>query len=125
MNTHVSPDELSRENELICEKLLGWKCITPDAMTKTWSDADHDDARLHPTPTFTTWAEAGLILDAMVANGCDWDIESTHTDEGVKATVRVFFPLPNSASVRKCECLGEPFHAIRAAALAYIKAVKS
>lgn len=49
------------ENELICEKLLGWK-PSPDSCNR-WIDSR--GAFIHVTPTFTTWAEAGLILDAL------------------------------------------------------------
>lgn len=127
-DSQPAPDELTAENELICEKLLAWtKLYTAGGSgVAVWRKPATETRRDEEwyTPTFSTWADAGLILEALVKRGCDLDIESTHTDEGVRATVRVYFPLPNSASVRKCECLGTPFQAVRAAALAYIKAVK-
>jgi hypothetical protein len=65
MNEQVPPDSLStqQENELICEKLLGLKkhCDRPDC--HDWRTADGN--RYWNNPSFTTWADAGLILDAL------------------------------------------------------------
>ena len=58
----LTPDELSRQNELICEKLLGWQRSARGAIV-AWSGWHNG------TPTFTTWAEAGLILDALAKTG--------------------------------------------------------
>lgn len=65
-----TPDELTAENESICSKLLGWErranVGTADGRAIWW----HHPATTvgTPTPSFTTWAEAGLILDALQAN---------------------------------------------------------
>jgi len=50
------------ENDLICEKLLGWTREPGNRYTSNmpyWRE--NDSVR---TPSFTTWADAGLILDA-------------------------------------------------------------
>lgn len=49
------------DNELICEKLLGWT-RDPEWQLPAWKDGKEDRG---PTPSFATWAEAGLILDAL------------------------------------------------------------
>lgn len=68
MNASVSPDELTAENELICEKLLGWiRCLPGSKGARhgcTWSA--YED-----TPSFTTWADAGLILDELQRRSYD------------------------------------------------------
>lgn len=58
----IEPIATQQENELICEKLLGWK-----RGLHLWKrpDGTYVDPKLEPT--FTTWAEAGLILDALAA----------------------------------------------------------
>lgn len=57
-------DALTPENELICEKLLGW-VRAPSCGEQEWLVVeDIDDVPLQrTTPSFATWAEAGLILD--------------------------------------------------------------
>lgn len=72
MDTQRSPDELTAENELICEKLLGWKPAPVTALgLKSWYPNPYGDDgeqwRSEPTPSFDTWAEAGLILEALTA----------------------------------------------------------
>lgn len=56
------------ENELICEKLLGWKrwAGRGQVWKGLWSTKNFQ-IQTTDTPTFTTWAEAGLILDALDA----------------------------------------------------------
>lgn len=107
------------ESELLCEKLLGWIKVPPiDPIPgidfSHWKKADGWPSS---TPSFTTWAEAGLILDAL---GCRGTNPSLDSREG------------------KWDCYGgDPFEsffhayadtgplAIRAAALEYIKEVVS
>lgn len=63
------------ENELICERLLGWvRSEVPGTFGATmWYPtpygSDGEQWRAVVTPTFTTWAEAGLILDALAKAG--------------------------------------------------------
>jgi hypothetical protein len=92
------------ENELICEKLLGWKradggWIKPDGFMYAGCG----------TPTFTTWAEAGLILDALRARettfGVYWDGDFCTCDILGMGSNAETLPL-----------------AVRAAALEYIRA---
>ena len=84
MSEPRTPEDLLariKENRLICEKLLGWHWCSPNSKgaCNGFDWEENED-----TPDFSSWGQAGLILDAMVANGCDWDIESTHTDEGAR-----------------------------------------
>lgn len=80
MTDQAPSDELTAENELICEKLLGWKRRVPDEQ----QGAAPDLIWLRPfgfggldisdrTPSFTSWADAGLILEAFAARdvACD------------------------------------------------------
>ena len=72
MDAQRSPDAMSTqaENELICEKLLGWK---PERRTVAglvhvaWWDRGPGRSDTETTPSFSTWAEAGLILEALQA----------------------------------------------------------
>lgn len=94
------------ENELICERLLGWK-----RKNVNWSQSfswvwDINGHTRKATPTFTTWSEAGLVLDwlmSVVGPG----LESVRHDLSWKIQWRQLTPL-----------------AIRAAALEYIKAMQ-
>lgn len=51
-----------QENELIAEKLLGWKRIPPPHGVVCW---DKGDDHTGLTPTFTDWQDRGLIIDAL------------------------------------------------------------
>lgn len=71
MDTHRTPDALSTqaENELICDRLLGWKRCPSCGEQQWYCNYDLRDPTSGPfrtlvTPSFTTWAEAGLILEA-------------------------------------------------------------
>ena len=68
-----TPDAMStrQENELICEKLLGWARAENlhDARGRaSWSQPTGPAIYTVTTPGFATWAEAGLILEALQAN---------------------------------------------------------
>ncbi len=123
MNEHRSPDELSSENALICEKLLGWQ--RRDHNGGTWWELPSPSGEYAPSQfkplAFTTWAEAGLILEKL---DC-FDIY--HTNQ--------YWTLAISAQRRQgmTQTVPRPFEghsevsgplAIRAAALAYIKEMK-
>lgn len=106
------------ENELICEKLLGWKLAGRDRFeNKKWlflpQSLEGDQWRTTTTPSFTTWADAGLILEAIA-----------------KTTAGVYVAFMGHAWAVHIgfgqQWLGSsgPL-AVRAAALEYIKAVKS
>jgi len=104
-----TPDELRQESELICEKLLSW--VRVDSVRGVrWRRAS--DSKLNfevlQTPSFTTWAEAGLILDAMI----DREPVLWKHHEGWQA----HFDQPWDWSIQPTGPL-----AIRAAALEYIK----
>lgn len=63
------------DNEMICAKLLRWeRAGTGESwgMKKSlWRAAGNE---LHGTPTFTDWASAGLIADALANLGVEVDI---------------------------------------------------
>jgi hypothetical protein len=104
-----------QENELICAKLLGWE------RRANIGTADGRAMWLHhpatkvgaPTPTFTTWIDAGLILDALERAGEYFEVRR---DEGRWECLEALFvnwaaKHPTSGPL-----------AIRAAALEYIRA---
>lgn len=128
----LTPDELSTqpENLLICEKLLGWvPCKHPDCVGWFHHDGkpclcgpgQQPHKRTKDAPYFATWAEAGLILDALAARGFSYDLSHTQTESGLmQFGVIVWFP-----GKRYTVDADSLLVAIRAAALEYIKAVKS
>jgi hypothetical protein len=63
MDEQRTPDELGTENEAICETLLGWK---RSSIVGYWFPSPCHVGTLK-TPAFDTWADAGLILDALDA----------------------------------------------------------
>lgn len=114
-----TPDELNpkQQAELICKKLLGLQVLhLPYSGTKTcttWCDEKYK--RFDFIDQFETWAEAGLILDALSSRSVDPTLEY---------------------SDGKWDCYGgDPFEsfihayrdtgplAIRAAALEYIRSL--
>jgi hypothetical protein len=62
-----SPENLFEGNELICAKLLGWeRWPDPQRPAFQWRKLFTATSwEVLQTPSFTTWAEAGLILDAL------------------------------------------------------------
>ncbi len=71
-----------QENELICEKLLGWKLAGRSSFgAKMWLNNPYGDDGAQwqtvPTPSFDTWADAGLMASALRARGIAFDIHST------------------------------------------------
>lgn len=68
----VSEEE---ENILIIEKLLAWKKHPDPDVVRWWQPPNGDGmfiSLLHKEfPTFTDWASAGLIMDALVNRGVD------------------------------------------------------
>ena len=56
------PRDTQAENELIAERLLGWKQYKTAA--SIWWEPTLGKRQFF-TPTFTTWAERGLIIDAL------------------------------------------------------------
>jgi hypothetical protein len=67
MDAPRTPDALSttEDNELLCEKLLGWEV---SSIIGYWFPSQ-DHAGTRRTPSFDTWADAGLILDALAKRG--------------------------------------------------------
>lgn len=59
----------TEENELLCEKLLGWTRLPTfeGAWELRWNDGTVQGQQWPLTPTFTDWASAGLILEALQA----------------------------------------------------------
>jgi hypothetical protein len=116
MTAQRTPDELSSENALICEKLLNWNRCT-DRECTAWiitGDGEH----WYSTPSFTTWLEAGLLLDSLARVSCEWDIHTSAVD-GFSAQVDIW---PGSVKISTDWFDTAPL-AIRAAALAYIRSL--
>jgi hypothetical protein len=113
-----TPDELTAENELICEKLLGLKkhCDRPDC--RDWYLPD--DRRYWNNPSFTTWADAGLILDALREKAL---VTMTQLRDGVpqRCTIVTAYE-PANDGLHKGFGATTPL-AIRAAALEYIRSL--
>jgi hypothetical protein len=65
MTEQRTPDELGIENEVICEKLLGWN---RSSIVGYWFPSQEHAGTVR-TPSFTTWGDAGLILDALASKG--------------------------------------------------------
>lgn len=71
MTEQRTPEDRVTQNEIICEKLLGWikrPSDIPGISFSGWAVPDGSD---ESTPSFETWAEAGLILDAIYGEGGD------------------------------------------------------
>jgi hypothetical protein len=119
MTEQRTPDALSTqaENELICEKLLGFKkhCDRPEC--RDWYLPG--GGRYWNNPSFTTWADAGLILEAFERRHADYDIERTETDTGYASTFRVFTDRTSQKTLRA----GAVPLAIRAAAIKYVRSL--
>jgi hypothetical protein len=116
MDAQVPPDTLSTqdENKLICEKLLGlkWTWI-PHASLFIW--ADDDRQTFSCIRKFDTWAEAGLILEALISHCPTLEYSDGKWDcYGGDPFESFFHAYADTAPL-----------AIRAAALEHIKAVKS
>lgn len=64
------------ENVLICEKLLNWK--REEHSGRVWWNPPPINGAFNNSmfgvPAFTTWSEAGLILDALVNKGMTFDL---------------------------------------------------
>lgn len=98
------------ENELIAQRLLGWKPFSHPETWKRWIDAN---GATFDDPTFTTWHEAGLILEALFAQS------------GV-AAIRVRGELANLLTLIKLpsgKCQFTPL-AIRTVALSYLRSLE-
>lgn len=108
------------ENELICSKLLGWKRVgyMPD---KSFSWLVAPELIQRDTPSFTTWAETGLILDALSkkASGGDYVVTVSYRI-GDGCWYAYYTPWSRQRVAIQNGATG-PL-AIRAAALAYIRA---
>lgn len=104
-----TPEQIAAENALICEKLLGWK---RSSIVEYWYPSQ-DHAGSRRTPSFTTWAEAGLLLDALAKTDWDCQLGYCRIDEA-------WFCNPMG------KCIEGPTGplAVRECALEYIKAVK-
>lgn len=58
------------ENVRICEKLLGWTRSLKINNVQMWHEAPQGIY----TPSFDTWAEAGLIMDALAKDRIPFDL---------------------------------------------------
>jgi hypothetical protein len=111
-----TPDELGIENEAICETLLGWK---RSSIVGHWFPSQEHAGTVR-TPSFTTWADAGLILDALTQKERHFiDVGNTPSTGGQIWQIAIH---ARGHTVRK-EYLSTGPLAIRAAALAYIRSL--
>lgn len=102
------------ENELICEKLLGWTRARIDGYW--FRDAsDRSVGCSWGTPTFRSWHDAGMILDAL-------QIKTIGLSGDPKVDAAI--PLLKDLSSRLAHRLLFPL-AIRAAGVKYAEAVAS
>lgn len=116
-NSHRTPDELATENELICEKLLGWYKWFPRGQqwAGRWADKHHQ-FMAYSTPSFDNWADAGLIMDALDAKNLGVEVGNyANLDEHWYCDIESLGPPVNKASTAPL--------AVRAAALAYIRSL--
>lgn len=115
MDTQRTPDELGIENEAICEKLLDWK---RSSIVGYWFPSQERVGTVR-TPSFITWADAGLILNALAFRGFSFDLSHTQTEDGLmQFGLIVWFP-----GKRYTVDTDMPQLAIRAAALEYIRSL--
>lgn len=102
------------ENELICENLLGWKRLTHNDVT--WWEVPSVAGEFQPSafaaPSFTTWADAGLILEAFEIKRELIDIALEENDWLVEVGIDGHAGRDTNGP-----------KAIRAAALAYIRSL--
>jgi hypothetical protein len=100
------------ENQRICEKLLGWK-ISPHGLVLAENDGN---ARYLKMPNFTTWAEAGLILEALRALGLRVEVHAN----GFGSQGQWKASVAHRESLGAFDGFGTGPLAIRSAALSYI-----
>ncbi len=110
-----TPDELTtqQENELLCEKLLEWKRLVYTTKVM-W---EHPPTGVSDTPCFITWADAGLILDQFEGLAPVERVDSISYSSCAEQQMVDLAKLLRVGRLRPAD--------IRAAALKYIKAVKS
>jgi len=111
MTDQLTEVDMVAENELICEKLLGWKrliyttCILwerpPNGVTET--------------PSFTTWADAGLILDEFESRAPAERVDSVNYRSVAGEQMKKLGVLLSRGELRPL--------AIRAAALDYVRSL--
>lgn len=109
-----TPEDRVTQNEIICEKLLGWIKRPSDIPGISFSGWCVPNGPDESTPSFATWADAGLILDALAKAGQRPDLGHYRDGEWhcmVNATDDL---VPQTFSTGPL--------AIRDAALAYIEA---
>lgn len=111
---HIPADPNHDENATICRKLLKW-----GGGPTLWSDGE----RHQSTPAFETWADAGLIIDALNARLVAVELSVARWADGeVRAGVHLL-PYVHDSSIPLVQLHGldsGPI-AIRAAALKYIE----
>ena len=120
MTEQRTPDEQSiqAENELICEKLLSWRKIPPiDPIPGIefvgWR---HDRSGcIVNTPSFTTWADAGLILDQFEGRAPIERVDSERYRSAAEQQMVKLSLLLRAGKLRPAD--------IRAAALSYIRSL--
>jgi hypothetical protein len=120
MDAQRTPDLLSMqtESELICEKLLGWDKarVRGDGTVERWHIGTGSNYRSSATPSFTTWADAGLILEAFAPLGGSVVMYVPHHEHHWSCSP------PGGRDVPVTDADTGPL-AIRAAALEYIRSL--
>jgi len=116
------------ENELLCEKLLGWKRAKHKGTfgQAMWYDDPYgsDGAQWSTcsTPSFRGWADCGLLLDALAKRGVSinihfMDLEFTGSSWDVEILQAKARGITATSKANACA-------AIRSAALAYVRSQK-
>ena len=126
------------ENELIAEKLLGWVKVLPSNQSPgsphvhraIWREqlTEHTGRGGMETPTFTTWHDCGLILEAFerlnIGRAVSWQLH--HCGDGRELHhVSLEWDIGDDASkYAQGEAATTPL-AVRAAALSYLRSLDS
>lgn len=119
----VPPEDRVTQNEIICEKLLGWIKRPSDIPGISFSGWCVPNGPDESTPSFTTWADAGLILEAWTAAGNDYDIDGTSHESGPRISARLRRIKGISYVGDFGGCAETAPIAVRAAALKYIRSL--
>lgn len=117
MNEKVPSEDRVTQNELICEKLLGWVKRPSDIPGISFSGWCVPNGPDESTPSFTTWADAGLIIDRFEELAPVERVDSLFYSSCAEQQLVDLAKLLRVGRLRPAD--------VRAAALEYIKAVKS
>lgn len=115
-NSQRAPDTLSTENELICEKLLGWRRLCHNDVT--WWEPP-STGKFQPTMlaalSFETWDEAGMILDQFESRAPEERVDSVNYKSAAGEQMKKLGILLSRGQLRPLD--------IRAAGLDYVRSL--